>query len=793
VRLVPAAGAAWAASAVATRSDAGTALVAAMVLTLLALIGIAGPRTIRHLLLPMAVPAAAAALVCFSASGSLAAAQAGVISDAIAAQASVTVELRAATDARQANPVRFSGGERYLVQARVEEATYNGKRFAARTPVLVIGGEGWQHVALGDVIRTAGVLAPARNGDRVSALLMAGTAPQIRHSPGWPRYTSELRRKFLGLSAGLGGGAAGLLPGMVIGDRSTQPAALEQDMKSTGLAHLTAVSGANCSLILAFVFLCARAMRLPRMAAVVLGLAALAGFVLLVRPDPSVLRAAVMGSIGVFAVLTGRGRVSLTLLLVSVILLLGTDPWLNSSFAFILSVAATAALVLFGPVLAERLSAAMPEPVARLTAIPLAAQIFCAPVLVLLQPQLPLYAVPANIAAAPAVAPVTILGMLAVGLLVLYPPAAQPLAAVAGWGAQWVAQVAAFFAAAPGAEIPWPGGAAGAALAALGSAAFVLAVVYPARIRSGFGLLAVLCRTVSSARYLPAACGAAGGLLGTALVLTWTLAHAPGAPHSWSLAACDVGQGDGFAVRTGPESAIVIDAGPEPGLMADCLDTLKVRTVDLLVITHLHHDHYGGAEGVFRGRTVRQLLFSSTKANLPDDVADLADRHGLEPAYIVRGMGGEAGYARWKAVWPSTAAMGGQQAAGENDASAVLHVAVDPPGPGSATALFTGDIEQDAAAALVSAVPALSSAGVDILKVSHHGARNGGTTLLRAVGPRLAMISSGAGNEYGHPHPEITSALAALGVAVARTDALGSYGITIGSDALNVRRLPAFP
>ncbi|MFD1848352.1 ComEC/Rec2 family competence protein [Arthrobacter flavus] len=798
---MPAAATAWFTAAGVTRLDASFALLGAVVLATLALcsaLGCLASGTVRRVAVLCVVPLAIATLVCAPASASLAARTAGPVSTAVQEQSTVTAVVHATSDATMISSDRFTGSSRFLVEGTLTAGTLDGVRFTARTPVVVIGPETWQSVASSDSVRTAGRLLPTKPGDRAAALLIAATSPHVTSPAGWTTVPAELRSDFSQLSSRLTG-EGGLLPGMVIGDRSTLDENLEADMQTTGMTHLTAVSGANCSYLLAFVFLGARALRLPRLPSAVLGILALIGFVILVRPEPSVLRAALMGGIGVAAVLSGRGKVPLALLLLTVVVLLTIDPWLHASFAFMLSVAAAAGLILFGPVLASRLSRFMPLLIAQLVAVPVAAQLFCAPILTLLQPGLALYSVPANIAASPVVPIVTIVGMAAVALIAVAEPLAVPLVLVAGSGTAWVGAVATFFSSAPGATLPWLGGPAGVILTGILSATIVAAVMFGPRrrtlLRGAGGSVTPnplpghhRSKAPSGQRRIGAllwlAVGCAAGLAAVAL---WP----PGRHDSgmWHIASCDVGQGDAFAVRTGERSVILIDTGPEPDAVDACLDRLAVDTVELLVLTHLHADHYGGIEGVPRDRTVKRILYSSSEPALPATVTGAAAQQ-TPPERLSAGMTGEHGdggsYGRvsWTVLWPEA----GAPADSENNSSAVLDVVIETDSAPAVAILLTGDLEEDAARALLSASPGLGERGIQILKVAHHGARNGGLDLAHSLKPRLAMISAGRDNDYGHPHPTITAGLAAAGITVARTDELGTFLVSIEDNSLRVHR-----
>jgi competence protein ComEC len=229
-------------------------------------------------------------------------------------------------------------------------------------------------------------------------------------------------------------------------------------MKSVGMTHLTAVSGANCSLVLGALLLACRRFRLPRVPAAGLAVAGLGLFVLLVGPDASVLRAAVMGAVAVFSLAGGRTGRGLSFLCLAVTGLLLADPGLGSSFGFLLSVLATLGIIILGRRIMAWIPALIPRWAAAAVAVPLSAQLLCGPVTVVLQPQFSTYSLLANVVASPLVAPVTLLGTAAVPLVVLAPWAGTALVAVAGTFSAGVAATARWTAQLPGAALPWPEG-----------------------------------------------------------------------------------------------------------------------------------------------------------------------------------------------------------------------------------------------------------------------------------------------------------------------------------------------
>ncbi|MCY0903745.1 ComEC/Rec2 family competence protein [Arthrobacter sp. H14-L1] len=492
VRLVPAAILSWLAALVGAALPGRVAMSAGLLGCLLAVVAWVGvyhrrdkargptdchaphQRSIANSLrakLRSLIPAAVLAMVCGS--GILLAAGAqtalktqGPIEQAIAGSGTVTAVLEIRSDPRTVAGAGSGARGRLMITALLTEATADGRRFQAAAPVLVMADSRWAGVANGQSIAAAGTLRATDPGADAVAYFTAKTAPRlVAGEPGWSRWPKDLRTRWREAVQAQWGpvwpDAAGLLPGMITGDRSAQTAAMDAAMKRVGLTHLTAVSGANCTLILGGLIYLARCFRFPRWLAALLAVAGLGAFVTVVGPDPSVLRAALMGLIGILAMLSGRPKRSSALLAVSVVCLLTADPWLAGDFAFILSVLATLGLVLVGRQCSRWLQAWLPLWLAQAVAIPLTAQLFCAPVIVLLQPQLMTYSLPANVAAAPVIALVTMAGTLGLAMVALTPWTAPVLVFLSGAGAAWVAVVAKFFSGLPAAAVPWPQGAAG--------------------------------------------------------------------------------------------------------------------------------------------------------------------------------------------------------------------------------------------------------------------------------------------------------------------------------------------
>lgn len=644
-----------------------------------------------------------------------------------------------------------------MAPARVQAVMVEGSWESASGRVNLTWPSKREQAALGtgDVVRALAAVSGAEPGDRARWWLRAKTSPQvIGHDAGnaLTRAAAALRRGLVDRSAFLPPSGRALLPGMVMGDRSQQDAGLTDAMKIAGLAHLTAVSGANCVMVCGSVIWLARLARANRTLSWLAGLGALAGFVLLVGPEPSVLRAAVMGAIGSASLYAGRGAHALPALAMAMTLLLAHDPWLAGDYAFRLSGLATAGIVLMGRPLSVRLRKRLPAWLADGVAIASAAQLACLPVVLLLGGGFPLYAVPANIIVALLIPWITVIGTSALLLGGVLPLLATPLIWASGLPAGLVGVLGSWIAGLPGATRPWPPGPPGQALSWAVCALMLLALLGPR---------AADARGARCVRFAPVV---VAGLLAGALFPLGSLL--PVRTGAWVVAVCDVGQGDAIVVNAGSGHGILIDAGPDPVAIDTCLRGLNIARLDAVFITHLHADHADGLPGALSGRETGPVYFSTAKTGA-------TPRGHPEATVLGPGATGSAGPASWEVLGP----VGTPAADQENDASLVLRFAIagTVAGQRPLTLLETGDLEEEAMAQVLAG---RDIGAIDILKISHHGSSNGGVEVIDAVDPVVAVISVGAGNSYGHPHPRIIGALEERGVRTYRTDTDGTILLT---------------
>ena len=784
------------------------------------------PRAAMHALGAIALAGAAAGTVAVSVAAHEHVRGAGLLGDLVsgASTAGMTGVVASEPAPVTSGPGSPGGvvasGPRYRMVVQAETVTGRGRTGSASAPVLVlVGADVGTAPEYGSRVEVAGRLAPTAPGDREVALLVARRPPEVRAPPGAPDAVAGLLRRSLATAAAdLGADVSGLLPALAVGDTTRVPQDLTTAMRAVGLTHIMAVSGAHFAIIGTCVLGLTAVMRVRRGARVLVLVPVMAGFVLLVHPGASVLRAAGMGAVASIGLLLGRPSRAVPALAATVVVLLVADPWLARDYGFVLSVLATAGLVLLTGPLTERARRVMTRPVACAISVPVAAQVVCAPVIVLLTPGIAMLAVPANLLAAVAVAPATVLGVLTALVAPWWPAAGTVLAHAAGVPVWWIAQVARRTAAMPGVTLGWPAGPGGAALLAVLTVAALVVVLRLApaqpddarprrrprgRLRAQRGGR----RGASAHSYVLVLVVGVAVLVTTSGILHARLASSGGAPADWRVVACDVGQGDGLVMRTAPHHAVVVDVGPAGGAMSACLDRLGVRWIDLLVLTHFHADHVGGLDEVLRGAPVARALVSRLHEPAAEAAAalrSLADSRipVEEPTVGTPGATGAAGDVRWTVLWSppeatpaaalptssgGTEARSTSDAAGEesapNDAGLVL--SLEAPELRLVALADLGSVAQDdLAAALRRSASSSPPRPVDVVKVAHHGSASQSAALAELLAARVALVSVGRDNPYGHPARTALDLYEHVGAVVLRTDSCHDIGLSVADGEL---------
>ncbi|MDO3649610.1 ComEC/Rec2 family competence protein [Nocardia mangyaensis] len=771
---------------------------------------------------------------------------------------SVNVVAVVSDDAKPMRSSAFGGQRRWIVHAGLREfgggATWT--RVGGAIVVLAEGSE-WAELSPGQVVRFRAKVSEPNRADLTIATLQANAVVErIGDPPWWQRWATSVRTDLVDAAArALPPAAAGLLPALVVGDTSALSDEVRDAFEIAGLQHLCVVSGANFTILLTALLALTRLVTAGPRTSAAAAAGAVVLFVVVARPDPSVLRAAAMGSVTVLALLTGRRKQALPALCAAVIGLLAVAPQLAVSAGFALSVIATAGLILLAPSWADWLRArGWWRAPAEIVAVAAGAFVVTLPLMVALSGRVSLVAIAANALVAPVIGLITVIGAVGAVTACLWGEAAVWVLWCARPPLWWLLGVADRAAAVPGATVSVSSG----VTAGLVAAVIVVAIVAALRWSRTRRLLAV-------------------GVLGMAVVLVPVRLFQPGwPPEGWVLAMCDVGQGDGLALSVGSGAAVVIDTGPDPRLIRHCLDRLRITRISLLVLTHPHADHIAGLSGAIDGRVVDAIgtapgeLRSTVDHDCPPHPrgeSQAATQPGVVPsesgeiaspssaATTEPTVPGQPAAPRASGSLPPTGppvssermaascalSLAGDRAGSEaathrdhhehaddsggvervsalaraaripllelhaghvisfggveltvvspsrivpttlpqneaNDRSLVLK-ARTPIG----TILFTGDIEAGAQTSLLRN----HDVRADILKVPHHGSRTTTPEFLRAVHPRLALISAGADNAFGHPHSTITATLTELGATIARTDRDGDT-IVLG-DPANLR------
>lgn len=613
-------------------------------------------------------------------------------------------------------------------------------------------------LARGNVIEVEASFEEAGRNARDAFLLKPKDAITILSEPlGQLAFFNDLRADYVSLLSGVTPDSKVLVAGLAMGEIAALSEELEEQMRSVSLTHLVAVSGANCAIVVGMVYLICVRLRLGRTGRTIVSLSSLVGYVLLVGPDPSVLRAAVMTASVIVMVSLGRRTWALNALAIASIILLIADPWLAVEYGFGLSVLATSGILLLAPAMSEKLSTRMPMPLALGLSVTMSAQLLCLPLLLQLQPGLPTYSIIANLLAGPMVAPVTVLGILAVVLTPITPWLVGPISWLASLGTFLIEIVAIFFAELPIVYFPWVTGLSATALSALlilMVSAWLRSKLPRLRQASVAGLVVVAVATLS----VPAASEILPG--------GWPL-------QDWEVVSCDVGQGDAIVIKSLGRVA-VIDVGKDENLIDSCLSELGVGAIDLLVLTHFDFDHVGGLTGALGGRSVSHAIVSGFPDDRPATKSSLDQLEEIGVKVIIADptISGSLGEFGWRVLAPTKTA---SEAKDSNDASVTMVFRSS-----RMDLVLLGDLGADGQDRVARAVMQVvgNSNNPLILKVSHHGSNDQSKSFHQELMPDLALISVGNENGYGHPGKQALQILGSVGAQVLRTDLLGAIAIS---------------
>lgn len=582
-----------------------------------------------------------------------------------------------------------------------------------------------------------------------------------------PDFIHQMRESFLANLSGMSPDSAALVAGLAIGDDSRLSQVTKDNFKTVSLTHLSAVSGANCAIVLAGAALLLNLLPLSRSFRIGLSFGVIGLYLALVGPQASVLRASVMVGVVLFGYLIGRRVSPLDAISLSVVLLMLFEPTLALNYGFSLSVLATLGLLVLAPKLVEILERKMPAWLAIMVSVSLAAQISCLPVLLMLQPKIPVYSILANVLAEPLVAPITVLGLLACLCSPLAPLLTTCLCMLASYPASFIVWMGNFLAKAPASSLSWFSGVGGIALGVLLTLAiWVLLVSKKTKLRLSAGLSTVLILVSFGAQSSIAVIQRGNFYSG-----------------NFTLVNCDVGQGDALVIRSKGEVAVV-DVGREDPAIDDCLTGLGIDRINLLVLTHFDMDHIGGVVGAVTGREVDEALTTSYADSRPG--ADFANSYlsGLGIALVKAevGMTGELGDFNWLVLSPHK---GGLEAQDSNDGSVTMLWQDD-----TMALLTMADLGERGQLRVGAEQQNLLTSGfggrVVVVKVAHHGSADQAPEFYEAIHPALALISVGVRNSYGHPTNRALNMLESVSAKIIRTDQSGAIGVEEVGSGLSV-------
>ncbi len=624
---------------------------------------------------------------------------------------------------------------------------------------------------------------------RPSALVLLGMLLVVALALG---HRDQIRtRAERALGSGMPGREAALARGFVLGEDEDIDAATVEDFRRAGLSHLLAVSGQNVALLALLTMPLLALLGMPLRTRLLWIVAAIAVYVPLAGGGPSIVRAGVMGALTLLATFAGRRASRIYALAIAAIVTLAIDPRIGADVGWQLSFAAVLGILVIARPLQRAISGRLGSgglrgALAEGMAVTVAATLATAPLIAFHFGELSTVSLFANLLALPAVAPAMWLGMLSsIGAQVPGFPAAIPNAIAAPLLA-YIATVASWCGRPHWAYLEVEMGVRGLVASYVALIGTVIAVPVLLRRRH----IAALRRARSPGnpgcdvfrppqsrktlhwRWGPAA---AGATIAVALVYVGATAGGSPAPPVAALRVevLDVGQGDAILLRPATAAPILIDGGPPGGGLLAKLDDAGVKSLGVAFVTHEQSDHAGGIQELLeRHFPIGRLLYARLGRRLRGE----AQAAGAGPVRVAAGDTIGAGRLRLSVLWPPPELLDQPLAGADPNAQAVVLLA--------RWRWFSMLLTADAEAGEVPIDPG----PVDVLKVAHHGSEDTGLdALLARTTPRLAVISVGAGNPYGHPTASTLTELAQHGVQTLRTDRRGTIELDVDRNSFVVR------
>jgi competence protein ComEC len=634
--------------------------------------------------------------------------------------------------------------------------------------VVVIAREPVGELPVGSEVRASGILQEPEPW-RAAYLRRQGVAMTLRadridrgqgRRGGLNGWIDEVRlRAETALGRGMPEREAALARGFVLGQDDQIDGQTREDFQRSNLTHLLAVSGENVILLGVLAWPLLALIGLPLRARLVGTLCLIAIYVPVTGAGPSIQRAGVMGAAGLIAALADRPRARWYAVLLAAGVTLAVNPRAHGDVGWQLSFAAVIGIMLWAKRLATALSGdserrSARHALAEAMAVTISATVATAPLMASAFDQFSPAALPANVLAAPAVAPAMWLGMLTgiAGQLPLLP--VEPLNWLDSLCLAYIAQVAHWLAAPDWALLTVHLG----SVWSVAAACAVLLIAMEAFLRWIPDRLARPRERPSLRRMAtrPAA------ILIVLLAVWWPFGSgaASHSPPGLAVRVLDVGQGDSILLQPPGADPVLVDTGPPDDGIGDRLRQLGIGRLAAIVITHDQSDHAGELGELLQSLDVDRLVYGRDDPEL----RGAALGAGVEPHRLVKGGEIDSGGLQLTALWPP------RELIGETDENPNVLCLVLVARWHHFSMLLTGDAEAES-------VP-IDPGPVDVLKVAHHGSEDAGLDgLLDQSAPKLAVISVGAGNSYGHPADRTLAELRTHGVPTLRTDRQGEIDI----------------
>jgi competence protein ComEC len=611
-------------------------------------------------------------------------------------------------------------------------------------------------------------------GWRPPPLLLLAVAVAVALSLG---HTDEIRARAAdALERGMPPREAALARGFVLGQDERVDERTVEDFRRSGLSHLLAVSGQNVALLALLAMPLLAALGLPLRARLVWVLGLIVLYVPLAGAGPTIQRAGIMGALSIWAMLAGRRASRLYALLLAAAIMLALDRGVAADVGWQLSFAAVLGIVLLAAPLRATISARIGSSgpagvLADGAAMTLAATLATAPLIAFHFEAVSTTTLLANLLALPAVAPAMWLGMLAAAAGQVPGAPVEVVNSLCAPLLAYVAQVASWCGRPDWAYLEVRVSVAGLIASYAAIAAVAVFAPYLLRRRR----LAARSRRVRISCRLPAPSANARKkrllvVLGAAFAAMALLlvrgggGQPPGPLAGLRVSFLDVGQGDAILLQPAGAPAVLVDGGPHGEDLEAMLRDAGVERLGAAIVTHDQADHAAGTAELLGSMPVERLLFAVLGRRMLDE----ARLVGATTRRLARGSVLRAGRLRLEALWPPPELLvGPHRGEDPNLLSLVLLVRWR-----SFSLLLSADAEAEATP--------LDPGPIDVLKVAHHGSEDAGLgDLLGRTRPRLAVISAGEGNPFGHPTPATMATLAAHDVRTLRTDRDGTVVIDV--------------